>query len=183
MSNLENIQKAILAEAELEAQGILDQARERAEADLDQVRLEEGQALARQKAYATNKAASLKEQILAGARLEARDMLLACQQDLIDQVMDRAKTRLLQLSDEELSELIQEKLDQLELEVGQVLVLPEGRDLKLDSPLPQTFDPKLQVGFALEKSGVSVKFDFLEILEYSREDLEHLILNLVEGGR
>ncbi|MDO5016134.1 MAG: V-type ATP synthase subunit E family protein [Eubacteriales bacterium] len=183
MSKLDNIKDAILAEAQAEAQAILDQAQGESQDYLNGVRQEEAAAIERQKLYANNKAASLSEQIAAAANLRARDMVLKAQQDLIDRVLERAKEKLLAFSDTDLAQLIQEKLDACSFQEGEVLVLPAGRELELNCSLPRAYDDSLKVGFALRREGVTRKFDFLEILDNGRDDWEQLILRELAVGR
>lgn len=183
MSNIENIKNTILAEAQVEADAILEQASGESREFLDSVRREVEAEIARAKEYATNRAASLTEQIDAAAHLEARDKVLGAQQNLISQVISEAKQRLLNISDAELEALIKHKLAGRQLSEGEVLVLPKGRNIKLDQDVPVEYDDNLTVGFALRKGGVREKYDFCEILDYSRDELEHMILKLITEGK
>ncbi len=180
MSNLDNIKNKIMLEAQDEAEAVLDKARRENEAYLARVQNQVEEEIKRQIAYAKDKAGSLHEQIIAGAELKARDTVLAAQQELLTTVLDKAKEKLLQMSDEELSGLIQKRLETYRPETGDVLVLPVGRNIQLPDDIPVEYDARMKVGFALKRGGVSEKYDYIEILDYQRDELEHKIIALMQ---
>lgn len=177
MAQLDSITEKIRADAAAEAQGIIDAAQAQAEAALQQNEKALREEAERELAYAKTRVAGLREQRLARARLEARDRVLAAKQSLVDTVLGKAEEALRALSDEALAALIEARLADHTPRPGDVLLLPEGRKLKLSLSLPQRPDPQLQVGFAIENAGVSEKYDFLENLHWQRETLGQMILS------
>lgn len=180
MSNLDNITHKIQSEAKAEAEAILDRAQNDSNSYLEGVKAELEAEIARQVKYAEEKAEASKDRVMAGARLQARDQVLSAQQDLINQIFDQAKAKLIAMSDRELLNLVKARLESYEPETGDVLILPLGRKLALPPEIPVEYDPQLKSGFALRRGGVSEKHDYLEILEFQRDDLEQALLDLVQ---
>lgn len=180
MSNLDKIKNKVIAEAEAQAKAILEDAQNESKAYLEQLRLSTESELAKQKQYAEEHATGIKQRVEASSQLKARDCQLAARQALLDEVFAKAKEKLLKMSDDKLAGLISEKLEQRKFKEGEVLVLPEGKELKLDTQIPVEHDPALKVGFAFRDGGVSEKYDFLEILDLQREDLEQEILKIMQ---
>lgn len=180
MSNLDNIINKIQSEAKAEAEAILDRAQRDAKSYLEGVQAQLATEIDRQVKYAEDKAEASKDHLMAGARLQARDLILAAQQDAINRIFDQAKAKILAMSDRELLQLIEKRLQSYQPETGDILVLPAGRKLALPPDIPVEYDPNLQSGFALRRGGVSEKHDYLEILDFQREDLEQALLELVQ---
>lgn len=183
MSNIDKITNAILAEAQDEAQAILDQAAQDNEKYLAGVRAEVELELDQRVKQAEAKAQVLADRIVSGARIEARDQVLAAQQGLVDRVLEQAGQVFMNMSDEALANYIQKSLQSYTPQAGDVLLLPVGRDLKLECDLPIEHDPELRTGFAVKRSGITDRYDFILMLEDRRDDLERAILKFFEDKK
>lgn len=180
MSNLDNITNKIQSEAKAEAEAILDRAQKDSHAYLEGVKAQVEEEIARQVQYAADKAEASKDHVMAGARLQARDQVLSAQQDLLNRIFDAARAKLQAMSDRELLDLVKARLASYAPETGDVLVLPLGRKLALPPEIPVEYDAHLRSGFALHRGGVSEKHDYLEILDFLRDDLAPDLLELVQ---
>ena len=135
--------QAILEEAKLEAEGILDLARKEAERILDDARAELEQITLAERSHAATQTAKMRyKQIIAAAELETQKQKLLKQEELITEVQEHVKERLLQIRKkaqypELLSKLILRGVTLLDGDEFEILVAPEDRERVTENMLTQ----------------------------------------------
>lgn len=171
MSNLDNITKKIRSDAETEAAALLAQAEETAQLVLADARKQAEQEAAARLNRAKEQARLTRERLQAGVELKARDLILAARQRVIDRVFELAERQLTALPDAVYAELLSGYLDQHPLGADSRLLLPADR-VRLSPPaVPAVGDPELRAGFKVISGGVVENRDYIELLNYLRDDL------------
>lgn len=170
MSNLDNITKKIRSDAEAEAAAVLAQAEETAQQVLAAARKDAEVEAAACLNRAKEQARLTRERLQAGVELKARDLVLAARQRVIDRIFELAERQLAVLPDAVYAERLSDYLAQHPLGAGSRLLLPPGR-VQLSTAVPADADPNLRAGFKVITGGVVENRDYIELLNYLRDDL------------
>jgi V/A-type H+-transporting ATPase subunit E len=117
---LKDVKDEILSEAREEAEEIkreaeaeAEQIKQEAETEAEQIKQEARDEIEQQKQ-------SIRTQKLSKARMDAKNQRLEAKQEAIDEVFDRFRNRLRQMSDSERQKFVESCLDQVEFEVGRL---------------------------------------------------------------
>jgi vacuolar-type H+-ATPase subunit E/Vma4 len=166
--NIENLSRAILFEAQTDAEQIQADAKEKADAIRQQAQI---RAVSERKEImerAKQEAERLRSQVVATAQMKARTLQLDYREKLLDKVFNAAKERLSGLQkrpdyDRIVAELIREAVTQLKVDQAEVRVDAAAQKVLKDQALDEIskkLKTKLTIGKALkEGSGIVVDAD------------------------
>lgn len=178
MSSLERIIERILEEAEQEAKkdlAAIDEEKSLILSEGKKQALLEGEQLI---SRAKEESQLEKERMIASAKLQGRDKILSKRLEILQRCFDEAKSRLDQLDDQDYVDFVKRTLSRLPLSGGEKLVVPEDKRELLKGILPLS-DEVSGAGFIVEKEGLRYNFQFDELLDYKREELQDEIYGLL----
>lgn len=179
MSQLEAIKKEIIEDAEKEAENLINKVREekekKKEAALEKTEQEAQQMLAR----AEKEAPAIKERAEAAAERQAANIILRAKQDLIDRIFRLTEEKLINMSDEDYSRLLEKALSSKSWPKDAVVEIVKGRKIP---NLPYKFQEHedIKSGFRVSYGGVRDNFDYVELLHYQRADLSASLIKRLE---
>jgi len=184
----QQVVEKILTDAETEAEKIKKQAEERQTAE--QVRLDEQLAeYKKQTELLARKAAEdEKMHLLAAARMSIAAEYLAEKRKIIDEVFQKARQRLLNLSDEKYKQLMTKLLTKT-IETGDEQLIVDKNEKRIDREFIKQFNSKLgtdrrgslklsdekqdiQAGFILKRKKIKTNVSLDVILTQARKELE-----------
>lgn len=179
MANLDNITASILQDARDEADRILQESQDKAdqkrETRLDALKKEHDQLLDKRDLIK----GQIEEEIQTGAQNEARNMLLAAKQKVIDRVFNLAKQDLADMDDESYKDFLDHFLTQTKPGPDVVLEIPSKRNFQSKAVQVKKSD-RVQSGFILVKGGVRVNYDFDTVVDSLRERMDTEILETIQ---
>lgn len=178
MSSLERITDRILEEAQKEA-----------EKYKDSLELEKSTILSEGKRKALRQGEEIiekakkdtqldKDRAIASAQLKSRDDILTKRQEILNTCFSKAKKALHELSDERYLSFVKRVLDALKLEGDEMLLVPRDKRALVKGLLPLS-DESCDAGFVIEKKGIRYNFQFDELLDYKREEIQDEIYSLL----
>ncbi len=174
MSNLDNITQKILDDAQAEVQSILEEANAKKQAIVDgQLRAattEVEKILER----ASREAGQIKERVIANGELRARDEILGAQRTVIARVFVKAKEELAKMDDKTLGETINARLAEVSLSKDAQVIVPKGKKASLSTLVKGNIQESdtLTSGFQIEEKGMRINYDFNQLVDYLKDDLE-----------
>lgn len=166
--NIENLSRAILFEAQADAEQIKAEAGEKAEAIRKQAQQRAESVRSEIMERAKQEAERIRSQVVATAQMKARTLQLEHREKLLDKVFDTAKEKLSALQkrpdyDKVVIELVREAIDQLKVDQAEVrvdAVSQKSLNEKALSELSSDLKIKLSVGKALDEgTGIIVDAD------------------------
>jgi len=186
LSTITNITEKILAEANEQAEAVLKEAQEKTEELLLKRRKDLETEGERELEKAERTAAAMSERLVNGAVLESRDVLLKARQDLLDRAFDAAAQSLKNISDEEYGLFLKKMLERLDYDSEAVLLVPPSR-LSLVQGLAAGIAVKaeetLESGFLVDTGPSRYNFDFSQLLDFRRNELERDVLSVLLEGK
>jgi vacuolar-type H+-ATPase subunit E/Vma4 len=164
--NIDNLSRAILFEAQTDAEQIQADAREKAEAIRRQAQLQAESERKEILERAKQEAERLRSQVIATAQMKARTLQLEHREKLLDKVFDAAKEKLSGLQkradyDKIAAELIREALTQLKVVQAEVRVDAATQKILKDqalSSISKELNTKLSIGKTLD-NGMGIVVD------------------------
>lgn len=181
MSNLENITQKIVDDATKKAEDIIREASEKKQ---EMINIEEERAKSEAKKILDKALANSdleKDKIISSSNLKLRDEKLKMQGEILNKVFEAAKEKLTNVDDKVYKEFIEKKLANFSKD-GIELVLQEGREKLFENSLYKISDEKTESGFKLISKKEVINFDFKELVDFYRQDLEGEIAKMILEG-
>lgn len=186
MSTINNITERIVQQAREQAQGIVKQAKEETSSQLLAHRREIGAAREKELERAEREASSMSERLLSGAELRSRDLQLSARQELLEKAFVQAKAALKDLRPEDYSAFLKKTLEEVDSAQGDILRVPANRLEEVQAlGLSQNIeaDESLESGFLLESENSRMNFDFSELIDFRRSEIERDVLSVLLEGK
>lgn len=178
MSSLERITGKILEEAQKEID-LLTESLEKQKAQILSDGKKRALAQGEELIERAKKDAQLdKERSIASAKLKSRDDILSKRISILDRCFDQAKLALSNLSDERYLAFVSQSLKSLDLEGDEKLIVPEDRRALVKDLLPLAKE-SCDAGFIVQKEGIRYNFQFEELVDHHREDIQDEIYKLL----
>lgn len=178
MSSLERITERIIEEATKQAQ-----------VGLEALEVEKSKVLAEGKKEALALGERLiekakvdshldKERAIASAQLKSRDDILSKRLSILDSCFEKAKEELKEIPDDRYLDFLKRTMDKLNLDGSEKLVVPENKKELVKGLMPLS-ENNCQSGFIIEKAGINYNFQFDELIDYKREEIQDEIFKLL----
>lgn len=173
MSNLENLTEKILEEAKIQADLQLRDAKAFEEEAISKKVKEAEEKKEKMLEKAKFEANLLKERIISNAEVTHRNALLNGKQKVIDQVFEKAKTKLAELPQEEYVAFLKNTVSSLNLKGTEILkVKEEYKDAVKSLQLPlKLSEESVESGFEILDDKVSLNYNFNDMVDFYRDDL------------
>ncbi len=182
MSSLERITDRILEEARKEAEKSLE-ALDQKKAEILADGKRRALALGEKMIEKAKKDSHLdKERAIASAGLKARDNILSKRLAILDSCFEKAKEELRNISDDRYLDFLKKTLASLKLDGKESIIVPEDKR-ELVKGLIKPSEKSCDSGFIIEKEGISYNFQFDELIDYRREEIQDEIYRLLFLGK
>ncbi len=186
MSTIEKITEKILSEAAEQAEALVKEAKDETSHQLLAHRKESQAEQEREFSRAERAATAMGERLVSGAMLESRDMQLKARQELLDRAFEAAGASLRDLSEDDYAQFLQKTLGRLDCGPEAVLLVPpvrleKVRQMHLGVKVEAGED--LESGFVVDTGPARFNFDFSELLDFRRSELEKDVLSVLLEGK
>ena len=181
MSNLDNLTSKILADAKAQADKIVKDAQEKAQHKYD---LEIKRINAKKETVLENARRDrelLSERIKSSANLKARNKKLEAKQAVIDKVIDKLKTKLVNMDEKKYINYLNQNIDKKTIAGKELIVKKEfvGK-VKKEFPGAKVKENEFVTsGFVIEENGIQENYTFEVKLDFMRDELEVEISKLL----
>ncbi len=175
MSNLDNLVQKILDDAKERANAIIEDANKVKEEVIDAKVREANEKKDKIIERATAEAELLKERVISSAELKVRNEKLKAKQTVIDRVFNLAKKKLENLDEEKYVAYLTNTIRTLTLNGDEVLVVPKNmadKVKRLRIPIRVSDDEFVDSGFLIKGKGIMLNYTFDSLIDYYREELE-----------
>ena len=181
MSNLNNLTSKILNDAKEEADKIVKSAEEKAKQKYD---LEIKKAIAKKQTLLENARRErelLSDRIKSSANLKARNKKLKAKQTVIDKVIDKLKTKLVNMNESEYINYLTQNIDKKSITGKELIVKKEFLNkVKKEFPNAKVKENEFVTsGFIIEENGIQENYTFEVKLDFIRDELEVEISKLL----
>lgn len=175
MSNLENLTRKILDDANNRASIIMEDSKkvnkEIIDRKVNEANIEKDKIIDN----AISEANLLKERVISNTELKIRNKKLEAKQEVIERVFDLAKAKLKDISEDDFSNYLSNTLKNVNLQGDEVLVVPERMRTKVTSlglPVQISMDKTVDSGFLVQGEDIILNYDFNSLVDYYRDELE-----------
>ena len=181
MSNLDNLTSKILADAKAQADKIIKDAQEKAQHKYD---LEIKKINAKKETVLENARRDrelLSERIKSSANLKARNKKLEAKQTIIDKVIDKLKTKLVNMDEKKYINYLNQNIDKKTI-TGKELIVKKEFVEKVKKEFPGAKVKKNEFvtsGFIVEENGSQENYTSEVKLDFMRDELEVEISKLL----
>jgi len=175
MSNLDNLVQKILDDAKERADAIIEDANKVKDEIIDAKVKEANEKKEKILERATAEAELLKERVISGAELKVRNEKLKAKQTVIDRVFNLAKEKLENLDEEKYISYLTNTIKTLTLSGNEVLVVTKNMKDKvkrLKIPIKVSDSEFVDSGFLIKGKGIMLNYTFDSLIDYYREELE-----------
>ena len=181
MSNLDNLTSKILADAKAQADKIVKDAQEKAQHKYD---LEIKKINAKKETVLENARRDrelLSERIKSSANLKARNKKLEAKQAVIDKVIDKLKTKLVNMDEKKYINYLNQNIDKKTIAGKELIVKKEfvGKVKKEFPGAKVKGNEFVTSGFIIEENGIQENYTFEVKLDFMRDELEVEISKLL----
>ena len=181
MSNLDNLTSKILADAKAQADKIVKDAQEKAQHKYD---LEIKKINAKKETVLENARRDrelLSERIKSSANLKARNRKLEAKQAVIDKVIDKLKTKLVNMDEKKYINYLNQNIDKNTITGKELIVKKEFLNkVKKEFPSAKVKENEFVTsGFVIEENGIQENYTFEVKLDFMRDELEVEISKLL----
>lgn len=181
MSNLDNLTSKILADAKAQADKIVKDAQEKAQHKYD---LEIKKINAKKETVLENARRDrelLSERIKSSANLKARNKKLEAKQAVIDKVIDKLKTKLVNMDEKKYINYLNQNIDKKTITEKELIVKKEfvGKVKKEFPGAKVKKNEFVTSGFIIEENGIQENYTFEVKLDFMRDELEVEISKLL----
>ena len=181
MSNLDNLTSKILADAKAQADKIIKDAQKKAQ---HKYNLEIKKINAKKETVLENARRDrelLSERIKSSANLKARNKKLEAKQAVIDKVIDKLKTKLVNMDEKKYINYLNQNIDKKTI-TGKELIVKKEFVEKVKKEFPGAKVKKNEFvtsGFIVEENGIQENYTFEVKLDFMRDELEVEISKLL----
>lgn len=181
MSNLDNLTSKILADAKAQADKIIKDAQKKAQHKYD---LEIKKINAKKETVLENARRDrelLSERIKSSANLKARNKKLEAKQTIIDKVIDKLKTKLVNMDEKKYINYLNQNIDKKTITGKELIVKKEfvEKVKKEFSGAKVKENEFVTSGFIVEENGIQENYTFEVKLDFMRDELEVEISKLL----
>ena len=181
MSNLNNLISKILNNAKEEADKIVKSAEEKAKQKYD---LEIKKVAAKKQTLVENARRErelLSDRIKSSANLKARNEKLKAKQIVIDKVINKLKTKLVNMNEKEYINYLNQNIDKKSITGKELIVKKEFLNkVKKEFPSAKVKENEFVTsGFVIEENGIQENYTFEVKLDFMRDELEVEISKLL----
>ena len=181
MSNLNNLTSKILNDAKEEADKIVKSAEEKAKQKYD---LEIKKVAAKKQTLVENARRErelLSDRIKSSANLKARNEKLKAKQIVIDKVINKLKTKLVNMNEKEYINYLNQNIDKKSITGKELIVKKEFLNkVKKEFPSAKVKENEFVTsGFVIEENGIQENYTFEVKLDFMRDELEVEISKLL----
>ena len=181
MSNLNNLTSKILNDAKEEADKIVKSAEEKAKQKYD---LEIKKAIAKKQTLLENARRErelLSDRIKSSANLKARNEKLKAKQTVINKVIDKLKTKLVNMDEKKYINYLNQNIDKKTITGKELIVKKEFVEkVKKEFPGAKVKENEFVTsGFIIEENGIQENYTFEVKLDFMRDELEVEISKLL----
>ena len=181
MSNLDNLTSKILADAKAQADKIIKDAQKKAQHKYD---LEIKKINAKKETVLENARRDrelLSERIKSSANLKARNKKLEAKQTIIDKVIDKLKTKLVNMDEKKYINYLNKNIDKKTITGKELIVKKEfvEKVKKEFSGAKVKENEFVTSGFIVEENGIQENYTFEVKLDFMRDELEVEISKLL----
>jgi len=192
MPGLENLTAKIMAVAEVKSDAIVDEAKHNAQAHLEQTIADTEKQCEAIIAKAEHDAARLVSMTITAKKTEIRNRILAAKQKTINNVLEKVKNRLSNMSQNEFEIFLLSYLSMIDYSEGEALMIPityHGLDIDvLNIKLRESGKPALVLsqlnvlnGFKLVNNDVENDIGLEALIEFYRSELEYIVVEVLFG--
>ena len=168
---------------------ILEEARKEIELSMQSLEIKKAEILSEGKKRALTQGEELierakrdsvleKQRSIASAQLKSRDDILSKRLAILDVCFEKAKKALRALSDERYLAFVKKALEALNLEGDETLIVPQVKQALVKGLIPLS-EESCDVGFIIEKKGIRYNYQFDELADYKREEIQDEIYSLL----
>jgi V/A-type H+/Na+-transporting ATPase subunit E len=201
MANIDNLKLRILSDDREKANAIESEAKAKAQEIVDSAKLKAQTILEEIKVKAEKDGKDKKDRIIARAQLDARNSVLSAKQETIDRVLGLAAEKVVNMNNEEYSDLV-EKLLISGTETGEEEIIFSEKDKKrvLASVIDKVNEMliskgkkgllkvsdetrDISSGFILKRGGLEINCSIESRIRTLRDSLESDLANLLFEGR
>lgn len=181
MSNLNNLTSKILNDGKEEADKIIKNAEEKAKQKYD---LEMKKIITKKQTLLENARRErelLAERIKSSANLKARNEKLKAKQTVIDKVIEKLKTKLVNMNEEEYINYLNKNINKNSI-AGKELIVKKEFVNRVKSEFPNAKVKENEFvtsGFIIEENGIQENYTFEVKLDFMRDELEVEISRLL----
>ena len=181
MSNLNNLTSKILNDAKEEADKIVKSAEEKAKQKYD---LEIKKITVKKQTLLENARRErelLSDRIKSSANLKARNEKLKAKQIVIDKVINKLKTKLVNMNEKEYINYLNQNIDKKSITGKELIVKKEFLNkVKKEFPSAKVKENEFVTsGFIIEENGIQENYTFEVKLDFMRDELEVEISKLL----
>ena len=181
MSNLNNLTSKILNDAKKQADEIVRSAEEKAKQKYD---LEIKKITVKKQTLLENARRErelLSDRIKSSANLKARNKKLKAKQTVIDKVIDKLKTKLVNMNESEYINYLTQNIDKKSITGKELIVKKEFLNkVKKEFPNAKVKENEFVTsGFIIEENGIQENYTFEVKLDFIRDELEVEISKLL----
>lgn len=183
MSNLDNLIREILQQAQREENTILNEAK----AENLEFTEKENKKLQREiyviEEKAKEEALALKERIVSSANLTARNMILKAKEELIDKVLSKVLERLKNIDSASYFNFVEKTLKSLNISKDAEIILTKEMKAISKNELfgYKVSDDTVASGCSIKDGNVIYNNEFSNLLEFNKEEFEREILKKLLG--
>lgn len=185
MTNLENLMKKIIDDANLKAEHIMREAM-----DKKQQIIKEKEELALQEKKkiidkAEQRARLAKERVISRAELQARDEKLAAKQEVIEKVFALAKEKLRHLDEKQYMAFLKKQLQSIQWKGTEILIVPEKyveKVQELELPVQVSREEFVDSGFLVKDGNIVSNYSFEALVDFYRDEIEPVIAKDLFAG-
>lgn len=177
MSNLDQIVKKIIEDAKTEADQILAQTRKESDQILETSKEHVSEEVDVILEHAKTDAKLTKERELSTIERQARDLILEARQETITRIFNLAIDELKDMDDETYKKGILSYIQKKQLTKDKQIVLPACRkNIQIDG-FNCCYDDQFLTGFKIQSDGICENHDYVELVQYLKEDLIQYVLD------
>lgn len=182
MNNLNNLIEKIMIDGEIEANEIIEKAKQERTTIMEEKRQKAKEKVEAIIDQAKRQANDIKEQAISSAHIKARDTKLTAKGQLIDNVLKMTQERLNNLDDETYIKFLQNRLEQIDLKGTEIIIVPKSKRQiveNLNLTIKVADNKSVESGFHLVDDQIIMNYTFSSILTFYEDELRLLIARIL----
>lgn len=175
----------IIADADETVKKIMDEAKEAAGAIIKEAEEKAAKEKARSDKAVEEEKAKLCAKQISGAEMQAKKAVLAQKQQLLEEVIEEAEKRLVELPDEKYAEVIGKMLDGMDKSLGTEVILSEKDKKRLSAVVEEkgfTLSDKtadINGGLIIRNGDIEYNYSFSSIISIEKEEIQQIAAKIL----